>query len=56
MDGLSPTINSLRNSLGQECTKAVISLRDLLRQHEVPADYKVAVIGRFKVGNLPRSW
>jgi Dynamin family len=36
--------------LGEECAKAAESLRRLLRENEVPQDYKVAVIGRFKAG------
>ena len=36
--------------LGQECSKAAGELRQLLRDNEIPDDYRVAVIGRFKAG------
>lgn len=36
--------------LGEECAKAAAALNRILKDHEVPADYKVAVIGRFKAG------
>lgn len=36
--------------IGEECSKAADSLRRLVRDNQVPADYKVAVIGRFKAG------
>ncbi len=37
-------------NLGPEFTKASADLRTLLAQNVVPAEYKVAVVGRFKVG------
>src|SRR4051794_20471914 len=36
--------------LGSECEKAAEALRQVLRENEIPQDYKVAVIGRFKAG------
>ncbi len=36
--------------LGEECERAADGLSRLLGEHAVPEDYKVAVIGRFKVG------
>src|SRR5262249_38688699 len=37
-------------NLGSECSAAAAKLRDVLKQNEIPAAYKVAVIGRFKAG------
>jgi hypothetical protein len=39
-----------RWGLGDECSKAAASLQKLLRDNQVPQEYKVAVIGRFKAG------
>ena len=39
-----------RWGLGEECARAVGALGKLLDENEVPLDYKVAVIGRFKAG------
>jgi signal recognition particle receptor subunit beta len=36
--------------LGEECSKAITKLQKLLRENQTPAEYKVAVIGRFKAG------
>lgn len=36
--------------LGIECYKTSKALEDLVQQHEVPSEYKVAVVGRFKAG------
>jgi predicted GTPase len=39
-----------RWGLGEECAKAAHLLEKILRENEIPQDYKVAVIGRFKAG------
>ena len=36
--------------LGVECFKTSQALKELLDQHDVPTEYKVAVVGRFKAG------
>ena len=42
--------NEQRWSLGEECSKAARQLEAILNENEIPQDYKVAVIGRFKAG------
>lgn len=36
--------------IGKECRRTSDALAELLKNHEVPEDYKVAVVGRFKTG------
>lgn len=36
--------------IGKECRRTAEALGDLLRTQELPEDYKVAVVGRFKTG------
>jgi hypothetical protein len=42
-------------NLGAECKSAADKLRRLLTQNQIPPDYIVAVIGRFKAGSLRSS-
>lgn len=37
-------------SLGKECQRTAQALERLLKSQQVPSDYKVAVVGRFKAG------
>jgi signal recognition particle receptor subunit beta len=37
-------------SVGVECLKAANALREIVSSHQLPEAYKVAVVGRFKVG------
>lgn len=39
-----------RWGLGEKCTKAADDLTTILRANELPSEFKVAVIGRFKAG------
>jgi hypothetical protein len=36
--------------IGKECSRTAEALGDLLRAHNLPEDYRVAVFGRFKTG------
>jgi GTPase SAR1 family protein len=48
--GLQNKSNIKVASIGKECTRSAEALGQLLRSHQVPDTYKVAVVGRFKVG------
>lgn len=37
-------------SIGKECQRTADALGQLLKSHQVPSEYKVAVVGRFKAG------
>lgn len=37
-------------SIGKECQRTAHALEQLLKSQQVPSDYKVAVVGRFKAG------
>ena len=38
--------------IGAECLKAANSLENILEKNQLPESYKVAVVGRFKAGEL----
>ena len=50
IDVLGENGGETRWGLGEECTKTAEALNRILHEYEVPPDYKVAVIGRFKAG------
>ena len=47
---LAGRANTQIAGIGKECVRAADALGQLLRSHQVPDTYKVAVVGRFKVG------
>ncbi|GMV58070.1 MAG: hypothetical protein AMXMBFR72_11820 [Betaproteobacteria bacterium] len=42
--------NERHLALGYECVRTANALESLLREHQIPSEYKVAVVGRFKAG------
>jgi hypothetical protein len=49
-DVLRSNAGDSRWGLGEEFGDAANQLEELLRQNDVPLDYRVAVVGRFKAG------
>lgn len=48
--GLRARANTTIAGIGKECVRSAEELAQLLDKHQVPETYKVAVVGRFKVG------